>query len=89
LTKIKRNGVPTGELVLFTWNRDSNSTDKKSYILKFNNKTINLTHSVDPSHWTFNNIPFNNEFPISLQMENSFYREYNCLDEIWCDLILP
>lgn len=88
LAKIKRDEKCTGEIVLFTWNRSSDKTDNKSYSIKFNNKTINLTHSVQPGHWSYNHIPFNiNEFPISLQMEDLFYKQYNSLNDIWCDLI--
>lgn len=88
LAKVKRNGVLTGELVLFTWNRCSKMIDEKSYVIKFDNKTINYKHSVEPEHWAFSCIPFqSSQFPISLQMENIFYREYNCFNDIWCDLI--
>lgn len=88
LTKIKRNGVTTGELVLFIWNRDSNSTDNKSYTVEFNNKSINYNHSVEPGCWAFSNIPFDvSEFPIFLKIENHFHGQYNSLNDIWCDLI--
>lgn len=88
LTKIKRNGVTTGELVLFTWNRNSNSTDNKSYTVEFNNKSINYNHSVESGCWAFSKIPFDvSEFPIFLKIENHFHRQYNSLNDIWCDLI--
>jgi|688.fasta_scaffold159780_2 hypothetical protein len=88
LTRIKRNGELTGELVLFTWNRSSDLIDNKSYIVKFNNKIINYNHSVEPKCWAYSNIPFDtHQFPLSLEIENFFYKEYNSLYELSCDLI--
>lgn len=84
LTKIIRNGNETGELGLFTWNRNKDEVDNSFYEVKFCDSTFNTNHSVNVDNWVYSIINnFNlSKFPITLKVNESFEKTYHSIGEI-------
>jgi hypothetical protein len=84
LAKIIRNGNETGELALFTWNRNKDEVDNSFYETKFCDSIFNTNHSVNINNWIYSIVNnFNSsQFPITLKVNESFKRTYHSMGEI-------
>jgi len=84
LSKVYRNGSPTGELVLISWNRISKETDCVEYSIIFNNNVQNFKHETPYMCWNLSGVKeFDfNKFPITLKINNGFEKTYNSESEI-------
>jgi hypothetical protein len=84
LVKIIRNGNETGELALFTWNRNKDAEDNASYEVKFSDSALNINHLVNINNWVYsvvNNFD-RSQFPIILKLNESFEKIYYSMNEI-------
>jgi len=88
LSKIIRNGIETGELALFSWNRLNEEIDIKNYEIYFKEFKKTYTHTTPHYHWVYSIISDfdKNKFPITLKLNNEFEKEYYSLNEINCSL---
>ena len=84
LAKIIRNKNETGELALFTWNRNKDEKDDNLYETRFCDSIFNSNHSIDVNSWVYSIIDgFNgSQFPITLKVNKSFEKTYHSMNEI-------
>lgn len=84
LARIAKNDKLTDELALFSWNRINDIIDTKNYIIKFDDKIIEMSHTVPKGCWKYDiltNFKSTN-FPITLNMNNEFVKTYDSAKQI-------
>lgn len=90
LSKVFKNGVLTGELVLFTWNRMNTEVDVTKYNIQFGNSIQNFEHKTNNQCWNssyINGFDFS-KFPITLKTNHGFEKVYKNVHDIKSFLIL-
>ena len=90
LVKIIRNGIQTGELALFTWNRNKKEVDNSFYEARFCDSIFNINHSLSTNSWMYSIVDnFNlSKFPITLKVNESFEKIYYSINEINSVLVI-
>jgi hypothetical protein len=84
LAKVVRNGNETGELALFTWNRNKDEVDDTFYEVRFCNSIFNTNHSVNVNSWVYSIVDNfdKSQFPVLLKVNKSFEKIYHSTSEI-------